>query len=88
MPEGERRQKLGAWVESLFDTHRDRLVPVDAEVVRVWAEICAEAEASGKTPPAMDSLIAAQALSRGLTLVTRNIEDFRFLRVNLFNPWE
>ena len=88
MSEGERRRMLGAWVESLFETHRDCLVPVDAEVVRVWSEICAQAEASGKMPSAMDSLIAAQAISRGLTLVTRNTEDFRSLRVVQLNPWD
>ncbi len=88
MPDGERRRTLGHWIESLFETHGDRLVPVDAEVMRAWAELCAQAEASGKTQSAMDSLIAAQAISRKLTLVTRNTEDFRFLGVALLNPWE
>ena len=87
MPEGERRRTLGSWVDSLFETHRHRLVPVDAEVARAWAALCADAEAEGRKAPAMDSLIAAQALSRGLTLVTRDTEDFRYLRVTLLNPW-
>ena len=88
MPDGDRRRTLGQWIEGLFETHRDRLVPVDAEVMRAWAGLCAQAEASGKRPSAMDSLIAAQAISRKLTLVTKNTEDFRFLGVALLNPWD
>lgn len=88
LPDGERRRDLEAWVEGLYDSHKDRLVPVDAEVSRLWAELCVEAESRGRMPPAMDSLIAAQALSRGLTLVTRNVEDFQPLRVGLLNPWQ
>lgn len=42
----------------------------------------------GKTMPAVDSLIAAAALQGGLVLVTRNVNDFRYAGLQLFNPWE
>ncbi len=88
MPSGERRFRLTTWLAGLYSTHRDRLVPVDAEVAHCWASICADAATVGKTPPAMDSLVAAQALSRGLILVTHNTDDFEGLPVKLLNPWE
>jgi len=88
MPEGDRKHNLELWIEGLFDTHHDRLIPVDAAVIRIWAGICADAETSGRTAPAMDSLIVAQVRSRGLTLVTRNAEVFRQLGVKLLNPWD
>jgi predicted nucleic acid-binding protein len=84
---GGRRDALRAWIESLFSTHRARLVPIDHDVVLCWAKICTEAESLGRPPAAIDSLIAASAFSRGLVLVTRNTDDFRHLGVNLFNPW-
>lgn len=87
LDDGERKKTLRSWVESLFETHRERLIPVEADVVRVWARLCAGAEASGMPLAAMDSLIAASALSRGLKLVTRNVEDFRSLGVSILNPW-
>lgn len=37
--------------------------------------------------PEMDALVAATALERGLTLVTRNIKDFRRAGVDLLDPW-
>lgn len=35
-----------------------------------------------------DALIAATALVHGLTVVTRNIKDFKATGVALLNPWE
>jgi predicted nucleic acid-binding protein len=33
-------------------------------------------------------MIAATALERGLTLVTRNVKDFAGLGVTILNPWD
>jgi predicted nucleic acid-binding protein len=35
----------------------------------------------------MDAFIAATAEEHDLTLVTRNVRDFEFLGIRLFNPW-
>lgn len=35
----------------------------------------------------IDSIIAAIALENNLKLVTRNVEDFRFIGIPLINPW-
>jgi predicted nucleic acid-binding protein len=34
-----------------------------------------------------DALIAATALVHGMTVVTRNVEDFAGTGVSIFNPW-
>ena len=34
-----------------------------------------------------DALLAATALTHGLTLVTRSLSAYRFSKVKLFNPW-
>jgi predicted nucleic acid-binding protein len=36
----------------------------------------------------VDGLIAATALERDLTIVTRNLPDFEDLGVRILNPWE
>ncbi|MDX8127843.1 hypothetical protein QLH52_11170 [Methylomonas sp. OY6] len=37
--------------------------------------------------PAIDSLIAATALTHGLKLVTRNVRDFNYPELDVINPW-
>jgi toxin FitB len=37
--------------------------------------------------PERDALIAATALTRGLTVVSRNVADFEPMGVSLLNPW-
>jgi predicted nucleic acid-binding protein len=45
--------------------------------------------AQAKRPlPAVDSLLAATALSHDLTLVTRNLKDFNVVGLNVLNPWQ
>ena len=42
----------------------------------------------GRSVPAIDSLLAATALERGLRLVTRNEKDFHFPGLEVINPWK
>ena len=64
-----------------------RVLPIDEPVALRWAEIAARAEHSGRPGSFADGLIAATALERGLTLVTRNVTDFEPFGVSLLNPW-
>jgi tRNA(fMet)-specific endonuclease VapC len=52
-----------------------------------WGTLAAELEKRGTPMPAVDSLIAAVALRHGLTIVTRNEEDFAHSGVQVLNPW-
>jgi len=38
--------------------------------------------------PVIDTLIAATAITNGLTLVTRNTVDFAGLEVDIIDPWQ
>jgi predicted nucleic acid-binding protein len=80
-----RRQALTDWLETdlpLFFT--GRILPVDTAVTDRWGRMVATA---GRPLPAIDSLLAATALTHSLTLVTRNTKDFAGLPVQIFNPW-
>lgn len=35
-----------------------------------------------------DAIIAATAMSKNLSLITRNIDDFKHIKVNLINPFQ
>jgi predicted nucleic acid-binding protein len=74
--------QLGAWVDGLEVTFADRVLPIDIAIARRWGEMSAN-----RSFPVIDSLIAATAMSHGLTLVTRNIRDVGSTGVPLVDPW-
>lgn len=80
-----RRQALTDWLETdlpLFFT--GRLLAVGAAVSDRWGRMVAAAD---RPLPAINSLLAATALTHDLVLVTRNTKAFAGLPVQLFNPW-
>ncbi|OFZ88694.1 MAG: hypothetical protein A2W21_07240 [Betaproteobacteria bacterium RBG_16_66_20] len=87
LPVGKRRTSLLAWSERLRQSFSGRTLPIDESVAQRWADIAARAEQSGRPGSFADGLIAATALDRGLTLVTRNVTDFEPFGVSLLNPW-
>jgi len=75
---------MRGWLEDhVRPEFQDRTLPVDAAV----ALRCAPLHVPDPKPE-RDALIAATALVHGLTVVTRNVEDFSATGVRLFNPWE
>ena len=74
---------LAAWVDDIETTFADRVLPVDVAAARLWGELSAR-----RSLPVIDTLIAATAITRGLTLVTRNTRDVAATGVVLFDPWQ
>lgn len=87
LPAGKRRTSFSDWGERLRRSFSGRVLAIDESVVLRWAEIAAHAEHAGRPGSFADGLIAATALDRGLTLVTRNVTDFEPFGVSLLNPW-
>jgi toxin FitB len=75
--------RLEAWVDDIETIFADRVLPLDVAAARLWGELSAR-----RSLPVIDTLIAATAISRGLTLVTRNTRDVAATGVPLFDPWQ
>jgi toxin FitB len=88
LPESAKRDRLRAWLtDDLLVRFGDRIVPIDVGVMMAWGSMVARLTSEGRPLSAMDSLIAAQAVHHGYSLVTRNESDFRDTGVNVLNPW-
>jgi toxin FitB len=86
LPAGKRRQRLEQWFEK--GVSKIVCLPWDAASGLRWAKLLAELRAKGQAVPIKDSLVAATALVHGLTVVTRNVSDFKKTGVKVLNPFD
>jgi predicted nucleic acid-binding protein len=74
---------LRRWLETkVVAQFAPRILPIDAAI----AQRCAHLHVPDPRPE-RDALIAATALTHGLTVVTRNTVDFEPMGVAVLNPW-
>ncbi len=86
---GRRKTRLIGWLDhDLPDWFEERFLTVDRRVADRWGTISAQARLDGRALPAVDGLLAATALVNGLSMVTRNSEDFDLPGLDVVNPWE
>ncbi len=74
-------QAIEAWLNQVAQSYQ--VLAADARVFRRWAQLM------HRKPDhhLEDALIAATALTHGLTVVTRNTKDFKGFGVALLNPF-
>ena len=84
----ERRDSAqGAILRSWLNTHvlpafSDRILVVDTAIAQRCAKLHVPDPRSDR-----DAIIAATALVHGMTVVTRNVDDFKATGVEIINPW-
>ena len=75
---------LREWMEEhVLFAFNNRILPVDTAIARRSAALHVPNRCSDR-----DAMIAATALSHGMTVITRNLKDFATTGVPLFNPWK
>lgn len=74
--------EIELWLDQVADTFN--VLAMDAAIFRTWARLM------HKTSDTLyeDAMIAATARVHQLTVVTRNVADFKSFGVKLFNPFE
>ena len=74
---------LHTWLNTIvLPTFSDRIIPVDVTIAQRCAKLHVPDPQSDR-----DAIIAATALIHGMTLVTRNVNDFKYTGVKWINPW-
>lgn len=75
---------LRTWLQDhVLPAFDRRILPVDLAVVRRCARLHVPDPQTDR-----DSLIAATALVHSMTVVTRNLADFKASEVSLIDPWQ
>jgi len=86
---GRRHERLATWLaEELPVRFEERILDIDRQVADTWGVLMARGQKIGLTLGSMDAFVAATAEAHGLTLVTRNVKDFRRLGISLLDPWQ
>jgi len=85
LPRGRKRVLLEGWFEAVVD--RIECLAWDASISRRWAKLVANLRKKGQTLPILDSMIAATALTHGLTVATHNVRDFQKAGVPVLDPF-
>lgn len=88
LPSSKRKEKIKKWLdEDLIYRFDNRILNLDIDTFKIWGQLMATLENSGKKMPSIDSLIASIAIQNNLLLVTRNVKDFQNCKLELLNPW-
>ena len=85
LPSGRRRRRLEEWFEALAEAIE--CLPWDIAVSRRWARLVVDLKRKGDPVPLLDGMIAATALTHGLTVATRNVLDFRKTGAKVVDPF-
>lgn len=75
---------LRQWMnQKMLPAFEGRILPLDTTIALACAQLHIPDPKSER-----DAMIAATAITHQLTVVTRNIDDFKHTGVKLLNPWE
>ena len=82
---GDKRQanQLEKWLEKLLAEFEDFILNIDEDVAQLWGRLRVPHPEN-----ALDKQIAATALVYDLTVVSRNLKDFRKTGVRILDPFE
>lgn len=72
---------LAGWLDGLVALYGARILPIDLQIAKRWGRLV-DAVGHGNA----DLLIAATALERGLTVVTRNVRHFEPTGASVLDP--
>ncbi|MFZ2491483.1 MAG: type II toxin-antitoxin system VapC family toxin [Thermoanaerobaculia bacterium] len=84
----QRRSELTEWLDhQLRPLFEDRVVAISEDVMLRWRLLVEAGRKRGHTYSQPDLLIAATALHHGLTIVSRDTEEYELAGAVVVNPW-
>lgn len=84
----DRRMRFERALAGIKHEYRDRITAIGDREALAYLALHKRLKDAGTPIDPPDALIAATALARGWTLVTRNAKHFSRTEVIMINPWE
>ena len=89
LTDSKRKLGLQRWLDQdITKRFENRIISIDSHIIDHWGRLRGEALQIGKSFPVIDSLLAATALTHGMTIVTRNTSDYKDTGISIRNPWD
>lgn len=89
VPDAGRRAELNDWlthkVRPMFE---QRVLSVTEDIMFKWRLLVEDGRKTGHTFSQPDLIIAATALEHGLTVVSRDTDDYEKAKVPVLDPWD
>lgn len=88
MAAGRKKELLNDAAIQMFEKHfRGRILPFDRDAAQRYGDIVARRRRAGSPIDKCDAQIAAVAACRGMTVATRDVDDFENCGIQIMNPW-
>ncbi len=71
----------------LRDTFENRVLPLDSDAARAYADIADMRRSADRSVAPADCQIATIAHSRNIAVATRNVWDFEHMDIEVVDPW-
>ncbi len=89
LAQGQRREALeNAFNNAIIEAFKHRIFDFDEFAAHQYGKLMSQRKTLGRPMSTLDGQIAAIALSRKMSLATRNIKNFSNCEITLINPFE
>ncbi len=86
--DANQRTELTDWLtHKIRPMFESRVLPISEDIVLKWRLMVEDGRKAGHTFSQPDLFIAATALHHGLTVVSRDVDEYVTAHVPVFNPW-
>lgn len=88
LTDSRKKIQVQAWLaDEVMVRFNGRILDVTTEIALHWGGILDSAEKKGRALSVLDALVAATAITKGFTLITRNTPEMGSSGAHLFDPW-